>query len=130
MSATLPKMIFVSRHEPTSSQAALAAKAGFTLVHVGDVDAFANDLPDQVHALVREHGAAGIACVHPLVAMEAMTLMATDQSSMWFRESVAVGVFANENRGGEFVASGLTTYVMNYAVEESGWSTPTRRRFN
>ena len=126
---TAPKMIFVSRHEPTTSQVALASKAGFQLVHVGDVDAFAADLADQLHALASEHGAAGVACVHPLVAMEAMALTAPDQSSMWFRESVAVGVFANESRGGEFVASGLTTYTMNYAVEESAWSTPTRKTF-
>lgn len=122
-------MIFISRHEPTPSQSALADKAGFKLVHVGDVDAFAPNLPDQLHALVKEHGAAGVACVHPIVAMEAMTLTAPDQSSMWFRESVAVGVFSNENRGGTFVASGFLTYVMNYAVEEGVWSTPTRRHF-
>ncbi len=127
---TAPKMIFVSRHEPTTSQVALASKAGFQLVHVGDADAFAADLADQLHALASEHEAHGVACVHPLVALEAISLVSPLQLSPWFRESVAVGVFANESRGGEFVASGLTTYTMNYAVEEAGWSTPTRKTFN
>lgn len=123
------KMIFVSRHEPSQRQRILAADAGFTLVHVGDVDAFSPTLPEQLHALVKEHGASGVACVHPLVALEAMSLMAPDQGSMWFRESITVGVFSSENRGGEFVASGLSTFKMNYAVEESGWSSPTRESF-
>lgn len=122
-------MIFISRHEPTPSQVTLAAKAGFQLVHVGDVDAFSPTLPDQLHALVSEHGAAGVACVHPLVALEAFYYTSPDQASMWFRESVTVGVFSNENRGGEFVASGLSTFKMNYAVEENGWSSPTRESF-
>ena len=122
-------MIFVSRHEATPSQAALADKAGFQLIHVGDVDAFAPNLAGRIHALASEHGAAGVACVHPLVAMEAMALTDPDQSSMWFRESLTVGVFANENRGGAFVASSLSTFAMNYAVEEAAWSSPTRKNF-
>jgi hypothetical protein len=122
-------MIFISRHAATSSQIELAAKAGFDLTHVGDVDAFAVDLADQIHALAKEHGAAGVACVHPLVALEAISLMSPSQPSPWFRESLTVGVFANENRGGEFVAAGLSTFAMNYAVEEAGWSTPTRKNF-
>ena len=140
-------MIFVSRHEATHSQAALADKAGFQLihvgdvdafapnlagfqlVHVGDVDAFAPNLADQLHALVKEHGASGVACVHPLVALEAMALISPNQTSRWFRESLTVGVFANENRGGAFVASSLSTFAMNYAVEEAAWSSPTRKNF-
>lgn len=119
MSAT-PKMIHVGRHEPTAIQTELAAQAGSQLVYAGDVDHFNKNLLEQLRDLTRAHGAEGVACTHPVVALETMALTAPKQSSMWFRESVTVGVFSNEHVDGGFIAR-LRTYAMNYAVKEAGW---------
>jgi hypothetical protein len=37
---SLVKMAFISRHSPTQSQKDLAQKAGYELIHVGDLDGF------------------------------------------------------------------------------------------
>ena len=39
-------MAFISRHEPSSDQLALAADMGYELVHIGDVDGFNTSIED------------------------------------------------------------------------------------
>lgn len=123
----MKKMIFISRHTPTATQEELSAKAGFNLVHVGDVDAFSSSLPEEILALTKKHNATGVACVHPIIALEAVGIMSNQQESCWFKESLAVGMFSNENRGGEFVATSLVVMTMNYAMEENCHSSFTRK---
>ena len=65
----------------------MADEAGYSLMHVGDVDAF--DL-DAVSTLIASHPAAGVCCVHPMIAMRALQCHAR-----------AVGVFENANRAAE-----------------------------
>lgn len=72
---------FISRHEPTASQHALAADQGHTLVHVGDADAFTVGC-----GFVHEHGPfEGVVVVHPAAAMR-------------LASNFVVGVFENANR--------------------------------
>jgi len=97
-------MLFISRHEPTSQQIALAKDKGFNLIHVGDVNAFAPDLRERLMGLLREHRSEAVACVHPSIALMAMIAGAT-----------VVGVFENLNRAKEgekpsFTAASLRLY--------------------
>lgn len=79
------KMAFVSRHVPTERQVQLAAEAGWQLDFVGDADAF-NDLTLMMKDLIGG-GYNGVACVHPLIALEACA------------HGMSVGVFRAEKRG-------------------------------
>lgn len=80
-------LVFVSRHAPTVEQSNLAAKAGFVLVHVGDVDAFS---PTQLGELMQKNGYncfnSIVAVVHPMLAMQALGM------------GLGVAVFENGNR--------------------------------
>ena len=125
------KMLFISRHEATASQVTLAAKAGYQLVAVGDLDAFAGNLKDRIYDLTREHGADAVACVHALIAMSALGLSRAINSSCWFAESIAVGVFENTRReDGSFEAGRL--HVMHAETpqeERSGCAHTVTHRF-
>lgn len=80
-------MAFVSRHAPTARQMELAREAGFELIAVGDVDAAADDLRAAI--LSAAGGADAVACVHPLIALDALQL------------GYLVGVYLNANRAPE-----------------------------
>ena len=73
---------FISRHQPTDRQVALAAEKGIRLTHVGDRDAFAM-LP-HVREL-QEQGFVGVVVVHPLAALTA------------YRYGMHVGIFNGVN---------------------------------
>ena len=75
------KFAFISRHELTDSQLALAGEQGIELVHIGDVDAFTVSA-----SFVDHHGAyEGVVVVHPAAALR-------------LAGSFLVGVFKNANR--------------------------------
>ena len=82
---------FVSRHEPTTEQTAIAAAQGYTLFPVGDVDAFDPNLDDLIRlmATVAHPDCDCIICVHPLIALTA------------YKCGFSVGVFENANRAPE-----------------------------
>jgi hypothetical protein len=91
---------FISRHEPTQEQAALAAHEGIALTHVGDADAFS-----VTEGWVFDKGPfEGVVVVHPAAAMRLCS-------------TFVVGVFENENRAGlgekpEFFAKSFQLYDM------------------
>ena len=77
----MTEFAFISRHEPTPSQHALAAKQGHTLTHVGDADAFTVGA-----GFVHNHGPyEGVVVVHPAAALR-------------LASQFLVGVFENANR--------------------------------
>lgn len=82
----MEKYLFISRHQPNNEQINLAAESGVELIHVGDLDAFADDLSSQIEALDEQYEADGVVCVHPLIALTAANL------------SFPVGLFNNVNR--------------------------------
>ena len=97
-------MLFISRHDPTSQQIALAKDKGFTLIPVGDRDAFASNLREDLIVLLQKNNATAIACVHPSIAIMAM-IAGADK----------IGVFENLNRAKEgekpsFTAASLHLY--------------------
>jgi hypothetical protein len=101
----MQKMLFVTRHEPTPEQCAIAADKGFELVHVGDVNAFDPRLLPILKGMLREHNAEVVCCVHPMVAVVALDAGAK-----------AIAIFENSNRAapGEkpsFAPSALHVYV-------------------
>lgn len=75
------KFAFVSRHEPTAEQHALAADRGIKLVVIGDRDAF-SVTPDDI-AEAGEFD--GVVVVHPAAAMR-------------LAGQYQIGVFENANR--------------------------------
>ena len=79
-------MAFISRHEPTAGQIALAAQQGFTLHHVGDADAFTISSSFVHEAAIRLNVSfEGVVVVHPAAAMRLCS-------------EFLVGVFENANR--------------------------------
>ena len=73
---------FISRHQPTAEQHALAAERGDTLTHIGDADAFTVSA-----GFVHHHGPfEGVVVVHPAAALRLA------------RDGFVVGVFENANR--------------------------------
>lgn len=80
---------FITRHQPTAEQAALAADQGIALHPVGDTDAFTVD-----NSFVHEAGNRldlifeGVVVVHPAAAMRLCS-------------EFMVGVFENANRAPE-----------------------------
>lgn len=84
----MKQMAFISRHEPTAAQIALAASKGFELVHVGDVDGFDYD------AVGRAIGNyVAVAVVNAAAAMNAAVYSyAKGCGCLW------IGVFENANR--------------------------------
>lgn len=94
----MKRFLFISRHVPSQKQLELAAAQGVELIYVGDLDAFAPDLAQQIEALDRLHcpdreedgeiitGAYGVVAVHPLVAVTAVKM------------SYQFGTFRNVNR--------------------------------
>jgi len=80
----MKRLAFISRHHPTATQFELANESGYELVHVGDVDAFSDDLD-----VVKEMGCDAVCCVHPAIAMKAAAL------------GYPVSVFENGNRAPE-----------------------------
>lgn len=77
----MKQMAFISRHSPTTTQETLAMEQGFTLVHVGDMDAF-NVKPEDVQTL---GDFAAVAVVHPAAALR-------------LAKQYQIGVFENANR--------------------------------
>lgn len=72
---------FISRHQPTDSQHALAAEQGHTLTHIGDTDAFTVGA-----GFVHHNGPfEGVVVVHPAAALR-------------LANQFVVGVFENANR--------------------------------
>jgi len=71
-------MVFISRHVPTAEQEALANAQGFSLFHVGDMDAFMPEEKMQMELVVLLNaygtldGFCGFSCVHPLIAMHTL----------------------------------------------------------
>ena len=61
------RMAFISRHNPTAAQIALAENAGWKIEWVGDADAFGDAAA--IRRLVE--GFEGVAAVHPLIALDA-----------------------------------------------------------
>lgn len=96
-------LAFISRHQPTAEQAALAAEQGFTLHHVGDADAFTVD--DRfVHEAGKRLGVVfvGVVVVHPAAALRLCN-------------TFLVGVFENANRADpgqppQFAAKAMHVY--------------------
>ena len=75
----MKRLAFISRHQPTADQLALAAKAGSDLVPVGDRDGF-SILPEEFS------GFSGVVVVHAAAAIRCHSA------------GRAVGVFENSNR--------------------------------
>jgi len=75
------KFAFISRHNPTDSQIALAAEQDIELVHIGDHDAFTVS-PGFVDAAGNFEG---VVVVHPAAALR-------------LTSDFVVGVFENANR--------------------------------
>jgi len=82
----MQKLAFISRHQPDSEQKRLAAKAGYELVHVGDMDAFTVD------AGFIEKEYSGAVVVHPAAALRLIAMSGA---------GFVVGVFENSNRAPE-----------------------------
>lgn len=75
------KFAFISRHQPTDSQHAMAAMQGHSLIYIGDTDAFSIDAD-----FVRGHGQFdGVVAVHPVAALR-------------LAPQFVIGVFENTNR--------------------------------
>ena len=85
-SLRMKKFLFISRHEPSQKQRELAVDQRVQLIHVGDLDAFADDLEKQIAALDEKYEADGVVAVHPLIALMAA------------RMSLPCGCFRNVNR--------------------------------
>lgn len=79
---------FISRHEPTAEQLALAADQGIALVHVGDADAFTLS-PSFVYEMGNRHDHTfeGVVVVHPAAALRLCS-------------AFLVGIFKNGSRPG------------------------------
>jgi len=75
---------FISRHEPTAEQVAMAAAQGIYLHHIGDCDAF-TVTPDFVIDEITPMQFQGVVVVHPAAAMRLCS-------------HFAIGVFKNANR--------------------------------
>lgn len=93
---TEKRMAFVSRHEPTPEQIALAKKDGYELVHVGDMDAFDHDLDNQLCKLIVEGGYAAVACVHAMIAIRVLSF-----GTGYSNPRVRVAIFENAQRPSE-----------------------------
>lgn len=77
---------FISRHEPTAEQVALATDQGITLYHIGDTDAFTVGISFVYDAAERLNvNFDGVIVVHPAAALRLC--------SEFF-----IGVFENANR--------------------------------
>ena len=92
--------IFISRHAPTQEQIELLADQDTNIIHVGDLDAFSDDLEDRVKALAQEHETTTVIAVHPLTCIAGLSV------------NCRVGVFENVNRAPEgerpvFVCGGI-----------------------
>jgi len=74
---------FISRHEPTTEQAAIAAEQGIALHPIGDFDAFRITADDVDRATLTRFD--GVVVVHPAAAMRLCS-------------EYAIGVFENANR--------------------------------
>jgi hypothetical protein len=104
----MKRLIFISRHAPSVEQIALAAKLGFEIIHVGDVDAFSKDLCKQVWEMVETHKGDAISAVHP-------NILATQAIGGWGFKAVPVWIFKNETRPAEggkpqFFCGGVTVW--------------------
>lgn len=80
------KFLFISRHEPSQRQHELASEQNIQLIHAGDLDAFADDLEEQIAALDEKYESDGVVAIHPLIALMAA------------RMSLPCGCFRNVNR--------------------------------
>ncbi len=96
---------FISRHQPTTDQVALAEEQGITLHHVGDADAFTvgNGFVHQ-KAADMDVTFEGVVVVHPAAALRLCS-------------EFLVGVFENANRAApgqppQFAAKALHVYDM------------------
>lgn len=90
---TTMRMAFVSRHEPTPEQRALAKKDGYELVHVGDMDAFDHELDNKLCKLVAEGGYTAVACVHAVIALRVLSF-----GTGYTNPRVRVVIFENGQR--------------------------------
>lgn len=80
------KFAFISRHEPTENQIAMAADHGIELIHVGDGDAFSMSPSFVVEAGNRlDVTFEGAVVVHPAAALR-------------LARCFIIGVFENANR--------------------------------
>lgn len=117
-------MIFISRHRPADEQIAMAKNHGFDLIWVKDMDAFSASIADDILDKLKEHGAWAVACVHPVIAIEAMRLTRGVAPT---RTSPTVGVFENENRAPEgekprFKAKSLRLFKLEVSEGDQAWS--------
>lgn len=92
---------FISRHEATAEQKALAAKAGFTINNAGDVDAFheekVNDLIFELRDREDFNGETlVVSVVHPALVAHFLQVLGC-RDYCFFRE-LAICLFKNENR--------------------------------
>lgn len=99
----MSKLAFISRYLPTAEQTELASEQGFTLHHVGDVDAF-TVVNRFIHDVGNRLGLnfEGVVVVHPAAALR-------------LAPKFLIGVFENENRTMEedptrFAAKSLHIY--------------------
>lgn len=82
----MQKFAFISRHEPTENQIAMAADHGIELIHVGDGDAFSMSPSFVVEAGKRlDVTFEGAVVVHPAAALR-------------LARCFIIGVFENANR--------------------------------
>lgn len=98
--------LFISRHAPTMEQIQLAEKAGYSLIHGGDLNAFSYTLEKDMGEMILrdspEIEISAIACVHPNIALAAIN-------------QFDVLIFQNINRAPEgekpqFVVGGVTIW--------------------
>lgn len=107
--------IMISRHEPNDSQRLLAAKQGYTLIHVGDMDAFAPNLWGQIRNAAAAECASAVVAVHPLVALTATGVYTQHHYDRGFLQPLDVLIFQNATRPApgqvaDYTAGGLSIF--------------------
>lgn len=87
----MKKLFFVTRHTATAEQAELAAKYGYEIESVGDLDAFGHK--EELSSLIERANECGgaIAVVHPALALRV-------RAGLW---NGRVAIFENGNRAPE-----------------------------
>jgi hypothetical protein len=110
----MERFAFISRHEATKEQAALAAEKGIKLVPFGDMDAFGPNLLAEVRQQAVH--VQGVVVVHPWAAI------------MLAQAGYKVGVFENANRAPEGEKPSFSAKALHIA-DGGGWLPPEESGF-
>lgn len=67
-------LVFVSRFEPTDEQIEVAAAQGVNLIHVDEIDPFADDAGDLLLRSINQHRSRGAVVAHAVLALLAFEM--------------------------------------------------------